>query len=266
MESIKKENLDILVWIQSLEKNIQIVETKLRDIPHKIEALDKNLENTRESITEMESGLKNLQKKYRFIEEDFAISRNREIKNKEKLGSVKTNKEYQAVLKEIDDLKKKMSAMEDEMLVILEQTEEGESLNAEKTEESEVLLQKIEQDKKVVQAEFKEEEKKQADLNQKKEKAGKMVDPELFEKYTWVQNLVGPMAIVTVKKAVCQGCHLNIPHQMYNELQRCDSLRFCPHCQRMIYFDCGSEQGKRSPGFLKDGPEESPNTTGQGAP
>lgn len=266
MESIKKENLDMLVYIQALERNIQIVETKLKDIPQKMEALDKNLENTRGSITEMESDLKNLKKKYRFIEEEVAVSRDREIKNKEKLGSVKTNKEYQAVLKEIDDLKKKISALEDEMLVILEQIEECESLIAEKTKESEVLFQKIEQDKEVVQAEFKEEEKKLADFKEKREKAGKMVDPKLFEKYTWVQNLVGPMAIVTVKKAVCQGCHLNIPHQMYNELQRCDSLRFCPHCQRMIYFDCGPEQGKRSPGFLKDGPEESPNTAGQGAP
>ncbi|MCD4805390.1 MAG: nucleotide-binding protein, partial [Desulfobacterales bacterium] len=26
------------------------------------------------------------------------------------------------------------------------------------------------------------------------------------------------------------------PPQMYNDLQRCDSLKFCPNCQRIIYY------------------------------
>lgn len=261
MESINKEKLDMLVWIQDLEKNIQIVETKLKDVPNKIELLDKDLENTKESIAAMESDVKNLRKQYRSMEEEVQVNSSREIKNQVKLSSVKTNKEYQAVLKEIDDLKKKNSALEDEMLLILEQIEQDETIISEKKKESEVLLQKIERDKQVVQAEAEEGEKKLAELKDKRKNASKMVDPKLFEKYTGVQHLVGRIAIVPVKNAVCQGCHLNIPHQMYNELQRCDSIRFCPHCQRMIYYDViGSEQCKRSLGLLKEGLEESPNT------
>ena len=42
-------------------------------------------------------------------------------KSKEKLTSVKTNKEYQALLKEIDDLKNANSKIEDQMFEILEQ-------------------------------------------------------------------------------------------------------------------------------------------------
>ncbi len=39
-----------------------------------------------------------------------------------------------------------------------------------------------------------------------------------------------------VTDAVCQGCHMNIPPQMYNELQREDSLKMCPSCERIIYW------------------------------
>jgi predicted nucleic acid-binding Zn-ribbon protein len=48
------------------------------------------------------------------------------------------------------------------------------------------------------------------------------------------QNPVG-LAVVPVKDAVCHGCNVNLPPQLYNELFRCDSLRFCPNCQRIIY-------------------------------
>jgi hypothetical protein len=44
------------------------------------------------------------------------------------------------------------------------------------------------------------------------------------------------LAIVEVEGAVCKGCHMNIPPQMFNELQREDSLKMCPSCERIIYW------------------------------
>ena len=44
------------------------------------------------------------------------------------------------------------------------------------------------------------------------------------------------IAIVDVKNAVCQGCNMNIPPQMYNELQRDISLKYCPSCERIIFW------------------------------
>jgi uncharacterized protein len=41
---------------------------------------------------------------------------------------------------------------------------------------------------------------------------------------------------VPVSDAVCNGCNVNLPPQLYNELQRSDTLRYCPNCQRIIYW------------------------------
>jgi predicted nucleic acid-binding Zn-ribbon protein len=59
-------------------------------------------------------------------------------------------------LKEIEDLKKKMSAMEDDMLLVLEQIDHLESLVSEKKKETETLSQKIDMDKKAIQTEAEE--------------------------------------------------------------------------------------------------------------
>jgi uncharacterized protein len=266
MKSIPKEQIDTLIRIQELEKQVCLVNAKLNDIPKKLEALDLNLEVSKEAEHAMESELKDLKKKYRAMEDEIRFSQSQEQKNQEKLRSVKTNKEYQSSLKEIEDLKKKMSSMEDDMLLVLEQIDHLESLGSEKKKETETLSRKIDIFKKAIQIEAEEAKNTLENIKGKIEEAIKVVDPVLFSRYSWVQQKVGRLAIVSVVKAVCQGCHLNIPPQMFNELHRGDTIRFCPHCQRMIYWNSGSEQHKRSPGPEKTGPEESPNTKGQGAP
>jgi uncharacterized protein len=266
MKSISKEQIDTLIQIQELEKQACFVSAKLKDVPKKIESLDLNLETSKESVHAMESELKDLKKKYRAMEEEIRFSQSQEGKKQEKLRSVKTNKEYQSSLKEIEDLKKKMSLMEDDMLLVLEQIDHLEGLVSEKMKETDNLNQKVEKDKKAIQKDAEESQKKLANIKDNIQEAVKMVDPTLLARYNWVQQKVGRLAIVSVVNSVCQGCHLNIPPQMYNELHRGNIIKFCPHCQRMIYWNGGSEQHKRSLGPEKNGLEESPNTKGQGAP
>ena len=266
MKSITKVQIETLIRIQELEKQAGLFNAKLKDIPKKIEALDLSLEQSREAEQMIESELKDLKKKYRGMEEEIRFSQSQEQKKQEKLRSVKTNKEYQSSLKEIEDLKKKMSDMEDDMLMVLEQIDHMESLVSDKKKETETLAQKTDIHKKTIQKEAEDAENNLAAIKAQIEEATKGVDPNLLAKYNWVQQKVGKIAIVSVVKAVCQGCHLNIPPQMYNELHREDAIKFCPHCQRMIYWNGGSQQHKRSPGPEKNDPEESPNTTGQGAP
>ena len=44
------------------------------------------------------------------------------------------------------------------------------------------------------------------------------------------------VGVISVWKAVCNGCHMNIPPQLYNELQKTKELLSCPNCNRIMYF------------------------------
>ena len=68
-----------------------------------------------------------LRKKYREIETELNMNAPRIEKSQEKLRAVKTNKEYQSLLKEIEELKKKNSSLEDEMIECLEHIESSEA-------------------------------------------------------------------------------------------------------------------------------------------
>ena len=69
------------------------------------------------------------------------------------------------------------------------------------------------------------------------------VDKALMADYVQVKRMVKNLAVVPVLQSVCQGCHRKIPPQMFIELQRSDQLKFCPHCDRLIFWDEALEQG-----------------------
>lgn len=236
MPSVTKEQIDILIKLEMVETEIRTIKSILEEIPKKLDTLNARLEAFETTITDKETAFFDMQKKYRENESDVQMNLDSIKKSNEKLMSVKTNKEYQAILKEIEDLEKKNSMIEDQMLAYLERIE---------TEEKSVGLQKqeylqekeqIEREKNTIELEKDEKKKKLVLLEADRNDIAKRIAPMLLNRYEVIRNQVKGEAIVAIKNAVCQGCHLNVPPQMYNELQRRDTLIFCPHCHRIIYW------------------------------
>lgn len=230
-----KEQLIILVALQEREIEISRIENELAGIDARVEALNAELSETQTLLSDQEQKLDTLKKQYRSNENDVQMVEARIVKSKEKLGAVKTNKEYQSTLKEIDDLKEKASNIEDRMLADLDEMEVSEKTIAELKADLADVQSEVEQK----QAEI----RKKADMqlieveSLKKERMdiwGKM-EPKLQTFYDKIKRQGQGIAIAAVVEGVCQVCRMNIPPQLFNELMRMDSLRMCPNCQRVMY-------------------------------
>ena len=236
MESITKDQLETLAKLQSMETETNIINAKLRIVPEKIESFDREVQAIDKKLTDESTRLDELKKVYRKYESDVNENLSKMRKSQEKLRGVKTNKEYQSTLKEIETIKTINSEIEDKMIDCLDQMDEVEKYLAVKRDEFRVLKDQIETEKDAIQQESEAGRIRISELQAEWDTISKQVHPELMKTYKQVQDQRG-VAIVAVKNAVCQGCNLNIPPQMYNELQRGDGLRFCPHCQRIIYWN-----------------------------
>ena len=137
----------------------------------------------------------------------------------------------------VSHLKAKISQIEDEMLECLDRMDDFGNAIAAKRKEYKDLIEITNQEKQTIEHDAAEKMKLLGQLEMDRNRASKIIDPKLLSKYTVIKDIVKIMAIAPVKNAVCRGCNLNIPPQMYNELQKGDDLRFCPNCQRMIYWD-----------------------------
>ncbi|MBW2469474.1 MAG: hypothetical protein JRE62_09245 [Deltaproteobacteria bacterium] len=235
--NIKKEQITALVNLQQTEIDTHIIQTKLNNVDQRLEKLDNRLIEFKQVIEEQQAVVDGLNQKYRSYEADVRLNLDRIKKSEAKLSSVKTNKEYQSSLKEIEDLKKKNSNLEDEMIEFLDRIEEAEQVLKTKMAEYSELQEQMKREKEIIHQETEEGRRQLESLDAQWKTISAGIDTALLKTYNEVKstqsNAVGIIAVID---AVCQGCHMNIPPQMYNELQRGDHLTKCPICQRLIYW------------------------------
>jgi predicted nucleic acid-binding Zn-ribbon protein len=122
------------------------------------------------------------------------------------------------------------------MIECLDHIDETEEMIVNKKDEYLQIVDRIKTEKLDIEHEAEIDKKKLDELNMEREKVTGLIDSQLFKKYLMIKDQhQGGLAVVPVKDAVCYGCNVNLPPQLYNELFRYDSLKFCPNCQRIIY-------------------------------
>jgi len=237
-----KKQIGLLRELQETELKIRGLKGDRERYPHEIKKLDENLASEKEAAIREKERLQILERERRQKEGELNLEGERIKKTKGRLFDVKTNKEYQALLHEIELMERSTSEKEDEILVILEEIDQLIG----SVSEREGVLDTVEKE---IRAEISQIEKKLADLveeiaamEKRREDVIKALDPQLMKAYETLKEKRG-RALAVVKRGVCQGCYVNIPPQMFNEVQRNDTLIRCPNCSRFLY----SENSDSSP-------------------
>ncbi len=237
MRKIPKEQIDILVDLQAIEVEGIRVKSVLKGIEGKTKALDKQLKRAENAVIKESEELEALKKAYRDSESDVKDNVALIERNRDKMKAVKTNKEYQALLKGIDEMKERNSEIEERMLEQLEAIDAKESQVEKLREELETLKANVEAEKKGILKEEADGRKILSEIDGKVNKVAEAIDPRLMNLYSRVRARIKDVAIAPVRDCVCTGCNMNIPPQMFNELQQVEGVEICPHCQRMIYWE-----------------------------
>ena len=70
----------------------------------------------------------------------------------------------------------------------------------------------------------------------KKKRLGKTLDQTVFDEFKIIAKMNDGEAVAQGKNEVCMGCFMNIPPQLFIEVQRGDKLIKCPQCSRFLFF------------------------------
>jgi predicted nucleic acid-binding Zn-ribbon protein len=158
-------------------------------------------------------------------------------KTKSRLLEVKTNKEYEAALKEIDAITEKNSIIEDEIIDILDAIEATRKHVEAMKKELADYRATYDRESALIDKEFSSIDSNLADMTATSHTIREQISPDIIKKYDVIRTKRNGHAVVPVWKEVCEGCHMNIPPQLYNELQKTETLISCPNCNRIIYWE-----------------------------
>ena len=231
-----KKNLLLLIMLQECDSQLVSLSTKKIKLPEKIAKLEEEFHIFNDGIEQNKRKYDEL--KARHIESENKIKKINEgmVKTKERLLDVKNNKEYQAMLKEIEIAESSRGDIETEIISILEELDKL-FLLVKKDEE--ILSQhrnEYETEKKIIEADLNAIDADAVSWEQKRADLRKDVSADILARYEKVKNRNNGVGVISVWKQVCNGCHMNIPPQLYNELQKTTELLSCPNCNRIMYF------------------------------
>jgi len=245
MTAVTRDQIDTLVKVQQIEIETGELKAYLEKVPSRINSLERELEEFIRSVEGDEAEIEEFNKQYRALEADVQLNLTKIQKSQEKLRSVKTNKEYQSSLKEIDDIKGINSKLEDEMLEFLEKIETAEKAIKDRKQHYTEIVDESNREKESIERDAQQRHENLVDLEARRVAVATELDAGILEIFKQVKaKQANQVAIVAVQDAVCQGCNMNIPPQVYNELQRCDSLKYCPSCFRIIYWQDQEERSE----------------------
>jgi len=231
-----KEQLSYLIELQKLDLKIGEITVKKKELPEKIAQMDEEFMAITASMEEARNKLEELNK--RRGEKEDKLKRGIDTRKKaiERQSEVKTNKEYQAILKEIETIENKNSEFEDEIISAMEELDHLKGVLKTKEKDFDNRRTQYEKDKKRIEKEISQLDVDLSDCQRQSNDLRRQVRSELQKRYETIKGARNGLAVVSAWKEVCGGCHMNIPPQLYIELQKSADLLSCPNCNRIIYW------------------------------
>lgn len=228
-------NFKILRQIQQIDLESKNTQEQLDTIPSTIAKYKEQLENHKKALADDKKTIEKLTIETK--SKEIEISSNQETLKKynAQLYVVKTNKEYSSLLHEIEEIKRKNSHIEDNILELMENMDSKEKEIKEKTQN----LQSAQEEFDRKEREEKEKERilneKLAQKRKEKEEIISKVDQTLLSKYQRISNAKDGLALVPIVDNTCGGCNMEIPPQTRNEIKVCSKIITCERCGRILY-------------------------------
>jgi hypothetical protein len=170
------------------------------------------------------------------IERELAELEDKMKDRRMRLQRIRNEKEMQATQREIDTTKERIGQLEEQELQVLEETETLSARVAQAEENLRQGQQALEAER--AQLEAKESELAQAvDRDAQVRKAlAATIDGGLMRRYEFILARRGGTAVVPVRDGTCQGCHMHVPPQLYNQILKGGEEVFaCPSCNRLLF-------------------------------
>ena len=235
-----KTQLGNLIKLQAIDSEAYLLNAEKSTKPEEIKVLEGLFEAKKAHMAELEKASLDVQKQKKDKELELGEKESATVKLQGQLYSLKTNKEYQTMLAQIQDSKADASIIEDKILELLEKVD---SLKVEVDKEK----LKIKEDEKLFLAEkgkvdlrVKEIDDRLSQLASLRKQALVNIDPKILAQYDRILNSRDGLAIVTVKGNSCGGCNMFVPPQVINLIKMYERIVTCEICNRMLYIEEGA--------------------------
>ncbi len=215
------------------------IEREISEIPKTLSTKIEMLNRLKKSYIDKNKKIEDTKKNIGILKQKLIDAEIQRETYEKQMDVIKTQREYEALDKEIRDATEKEQQLRKDILREEKDLEElvfsFESEEAMIKEQEEEL--KVEEDKNNQESDGKRNVLKELIKEEKKIVPG--LDDEILFKFERIIRNKSGIGIVPVKNSVCTGCHMIFPAQFENDIRSGEKILFCPYCSRILYYEEG---------------------------
>lgn len=230
-----RAQIEILASLQDIDREIkeksgikQGLLGELQKRESEIQAKRQEMATVRAECSEKE---KLRQEKERVLQEEGKKATDRRMR----MNRIKNIKELQALQREIDQIKQSNGELEEQLIGILEEIEGFKAALKGKEDELGKMEAEWKQKQEEMQTQISGIDQAVSDASTLRQNIASQITGDLVQRYELIFARRGGTAVVTVSDGICQGCFMNLPPQLWNEIMKSEKINLCPSCNRILY-------------------------------
>jgi len=233
-----------LVQLQHTDTAILEKRRFIDKVPLRIDEVDEPLRIAKAELGKIRLKSEAAAKKKKDKEAALAEIQDKITRMKNRSADLKTNKEYQAHLKEIETSAKEITVIEEQILQVMDEVEATAIDKAEREKNVTAEEERIQAFKKELDAEVSRLGLELAALKEERTKIVSELEPDIYNAYFELLQRGNGVAVVRADQEICLGCDMNIPPQLFVEIRKNADLVQCPQCRRILYYEEDSFSGR----------------------
>lgn len=230
-----QDRMQRLKDMQELDVQLNTIAQERQSLAAEEGQLGEELGRVQAMADALESEIEVLQRRRRELALALAQEQENVKKAEGRLPSIKTQKEYVAVLKEIDtakkmnkDIQERMQATDGEIAALVRDRDE-------KATQLQPLAARVSERRAEMAAASNRLEADLAEKTSQREELLQELPHNIRRRYQTLIERRGGVAIVEARRGTCLGCNMQLPPQLFNSLFTLEEIQACPHCHRLLY-------------------------------
>ncbi len=220
---------------ETLSKKFEL-EKELRDIPKTLSTKQELLSRLKKSYIERNRQYEETRGKIGELKVHLQEAEAGREHYEEQMDLIKTQREYEALDKEIRDASEKEQFLRKE----LQREEKGLEEMSRALEREETMIKQQEEELTEEQEKIKtqsdDKHERLRELEAEESRITPELDDELLFKFERIIRSKEGQGIVPLRKGVCTYCNMILPNQLVNDVRSGEDIHFCPYCSLVLFY------------------------------
>jgi len=227
--------IEILASLQTVDREIKEQTGLKQGLLSELQAKEREIQAKQKEVEALNAAAADKEKLR--VEKDrvFQDEGKKAMDKRMRMNRIKNSKELQALQREIDLMRHSNGELEEELIKIMQEIDAIKASKTAKEAEMAALQEAWQKQQQELEGQISDIDQAVTEKLSQRQSLAANLARDLISRYELIFSRRGGTAVVEISGGICQGCFMNIPPQMGNEIISSDKIHNCPSCQRIVY-------------------------------